>query len=179
MKARALAGFAAGATLLTGCASKGARENLSACRWEVVSFAMGERSGATVQGTAKVRLQNPTDKVAILDSLWADVATKGGALARLSHGRTVELAPGKADTVELHLQADPSQLGMRLMEMLFAAPDSLLVSGQARVPLLGGLVHADKAFRTRVPAANLMGVLGSALRAPGPAADTALEPDEP
>ena len=162
--------------LLVGCASQATRENLKLCRWEIASFTMMERSSSALKATAKVRFSNPTAKDAVLDSLWVDVSTPGGPLARLSHGGTLTLAPGKGDSTEIHLEADPAQLGRRTMEMLFSMPDSLLIQGQARVPVFGGMCHTTRNFRTKVPGAVVLGPLSNLLRGgtPSPAVtDTA------
>ena len=150
--------------LLSGCASQSSRENLAHCRWDVASFAMTERSSSVLKATAKVRFSNPTKRDAVLDSLWVDIATPGGPLAHLSHGGTMTLAPGQSDSVEVHVEADPAQLGRRTMEMLFAMPDSLSVQGAARVPLFGGLFHTTRPFRTKVPGGVVLGPLGDLLR---------------
>lgn len=165
--------------LLGGCASRASRENLSRCEWGVAGFQVDERSSSLLRGTARVRLFNPTRSKAVLDSLRVDVSTPGGPLAFLSHGRTLVLEPGGSDTAVVHLRAEPTQMGMRVMEMLFAMPDSLQVKGVARVPLMGGLFHTDKAFQAKVPAANLMGMLGGALGGQPKASDTALESEDP
>lgn len=165
--------------LLGGCASRASRENLNRCEWGVAGFQIEERSSSILRGTARVGLFNPTKSPAILDSLRVDVSTPGGPLAFLSHGRTLVLEPGKSDTAVIHLRAEPAQMGMRLMEMIFAMPDSLQVKGVARVPLMGGLFHTDKAFQAKVPAANLMGMMGGALGGQAPVSDTALESDDP
>ncbi|MEN9352770.1 MAG: hypothetical protein RL318_95 [Fibrobacterota bacterium] len=150
--------------LLIGCASQAPREVLRQCQWEVASFNIDERSSTALRGTAKVRFTNPTKQKAILDSLWLDVLTPKGALARVSHGRTMVLRPGKVDSAEIHLQADPAQLGMRMMEMLFAMPDSLQIKGSARIPLMWGLFHTTRPFQIKVPGQAVMGALGSAMR---------------
>lgn len=164
---------------MVGCASQATREALKQCRWEMASFTVTERSSSALRGTAKVRVINPTAGEAVLDSMWADVSTPGGPLARLSHGRTVSLKAGAKDSVEIHLQADPAQLGMRMMEMLFAAPDSLLVKGKARVPVMGGLFHVNRAFQAKVPGRAALGALGGALQGGSPSvpADTTDEGD--
>jgi len=164
---------------MVGCASQASREALKQCRWEMASFTVTERSSSALRGTAKVRFTNPTAGEAILDSMWADVSTPGGPLARLSHGRTVALKAGASDSTEIHLQADPAQLGMRMMEMLFAAPDSLLVKGKARIPMMGGLFHVSRSFQAKVPGRMAMGALGGALQGGAPAApeDTTDEGD--
>lgn len=164
---------------LAGCASRASRENLGRCEWGVASFQVDERGSSLLRGTARVRFSNPTKDRAILDSLQLEVSTPGGPLAHLSHGRTLVLEPGGSDTAVVHLRAEPAQMGMRVMEMLFAMPDSLQVKGVARVPLMGGLFHTDKAFQAKVPAANLMGMLGGALGGQPKASDTALESEDP
>jgi hypothetical protein len=150
--------------LLAGCASQAPREALRNCAWDVASFKLEERTPTALRGTANVRFTNPTAKKAILDSLWLDVLTPGGPLARISHGRTMTLKAGQTDTAQIHLQADPAQLGMRMMEMLFAMPDSLVIKGNARIPLMWGVFHTTRPFQIKVPGQAVMGALGGAMR---------------
>jgi len=144
---------------LFGCATQATRENLRNCQWEVASVKMDTHTPQSYQGSATVRIRNVSKKTAILDSLWIDVATPGGPLAHLSHGRTLEVAAGGSDSAVIHFQAVPAQLGQRMMEMLFASPDSLSIKGQARVPLLWGMTHSNRPFQFKVPAAPILSTL--------------------
>ena len=92
---------------LFGCATQATRENLRNCQWEVASVKMDTHTPQSYQGSATVRIRNVSKKTAILDSLWIDVATPGGPLAHLSHGRTLEVAAGGSDSAVIHFQAVP------------------------------------------------------------------------
>ena len=144
---------------LLGCASHVARENLRNCQWDVASVKMDTRTPQKYQGAATVRIRNTSGKPAILDSLWIDVSTPGGPLAHLSHGRTMEVAAGKDDSAMIHFEAVPAQLGQRMMEMLFASPDSLSIKGQARVPIFWGLAHTNHPFQFKVPAGPVLSTM--------------------
>jgi hypothetical protein len=150
--------------LLAGCASQAPRERLRQCNWELASIRMDEQTSAKLRGTARMRVRNPTSGTAVLDSLWVDVSTPGGALGRLSHGGSFSLPAGATDSVDIHVEAVPAQLSARMMEMLFGAPDSLSLNGEIRLPVMGGLFHAQHAFHARIPAQAVNGALGQFLR---------------
>jgi len=171
---------------LSGCASRSARENLRNCRWDVAGISMDAAASGLYRGSAQVRFENPTKNKAVLDSLWLDISTPGGPLAHLSHGGTLEILPGAHDSTDIHFQAVPAQLGMRMMEMLFAAPDSLTLRGEARFPVMGGLFHSRQSFQAKVPgnfAATLLGQMlprkaGESLAPEASPDDSDLVPDD-
>lgn len=107
-------------------------------------------SGADASGNLRfdvdLRIWNRGTREAILDSLVLQLATARGPLFTASHGATRAISPGDSLVARIHVMARPADLAVRAMEFMFSFPDSLRYSGEARVPILGGLFHTRKTF---------------------------------
>lgn len=141
--------------LVAGCDTSGSRKALRACdlRMQAVQMASGVDASGALQFDVDLRIWNRGSQKAVLDSLVLDLATARGPLFTASHGGTQSIAPGDSLVARIHVRARPADLAVRAMEFMFSFPDSLRYTGEARVPVLGGLFHTRKTFSGKVATA--------------------------
>lgn len=162
-RALALAGLAL--LLFSGCGARAKREALRACSFAPAGIGSSRVVGDSVHMEFALEIRNPGPGKAVLDSFSAIASTDDASLARLSHGRALEIPAGAVDTA--HLQLALSKTGMLsvAMSLLMSPPDSVRMEGTAWIPgMFGGL--RPHPVRAALPWSALGGRLESMLLKP-------------
>ncbi len=141
--------------LLSGCGARAKREALRSCSFAPAGIGSSRVVGDSVHMEFSLEIRNPGPGKAVLDSFAAIASTDETPLARLSHGRALEIPAGAVDTARLQLA----------MSLLMSPPDSVRMEGTAWIPgVFGG--HRPHPVRAALPWSALGGRLESMLLKP-------------
>ncbi len=151
--------------VLSGCASRAEREALRQCAFSPVQTSRAAGPGDSLVMTLRLEIRNPGPETVVLDSFQA-TASAARPLARFSHGRTLRIAPGQADTATLHFALANQDMMAMAFTFLMSPPDSLGLAGTAWIPSFGGLWTSERQFRTRLPFRALSERMNEILRGP-------------
>lgn len=157
----------AGLTLLlfSGCGARAKREALRACSFAPAGVGSSRVVGDSVHLEFALEIRNPGPGKAVLDSFAAIASTDETPLARLSHGRALEIASGSLDTARLQLAMSKSAMISTAMTLLMSPPDSVRMVGTAWIPGVFGGYRAHP-VRAALPWSALGGKLESMLLKP-------------
>ncbi len=151
--------------LLSGCGARAKREALRSCSFAPAGIGSSRVLGDSVHMEFSLEIRNPGPGKAVLDSFAAIASTDETPLARLSHGRALEIPAGAVDTARLQLAMSKTGLISVAMSLLMSPPDSVRMEGTAWIPgVFGG--HRPHPVRAALPWSALGGRLESMLLKP-------------